>query len=94
MKYQQENLKTSQLLVLKPPLQNENFSITGKNLLKNRNWTFSSALFFPWKLELVSSILWMIVAYISEGLNRNFNYIGKLSGSNDKLKPWNDMGKK
>ena len=41
--------------------QNENFVNTSRNLLRNRNQTFSLASYFTWKLDLVSNILWIIV---------------------------------
>ena len=34
---------------------------TNKKLLQNRSWTFRIVLYFPWKLEIVSNILSMIV---------------------------------
>ena len=42
------------------------FWILTKKLLKNRNETFPVVHFFTWKLELVSIILWMILAMSQE----------------------------
>ena len=46
-----------------PPSQNENFVSTSKNLLKNKNWIFTVAPYFTWKLKFVSNVLWMIVGF-------------------------------
>ena len=40
----------------------ENFVNTNKKLLKKRNRTLSVVRYFTWKLEFVSSNLWMIVS--------------------------------
>ena len=42
--------------------QNDYFVNTSEKLWKNRNQTFPVVHFSAWKLELVSNILWMIVA--------------------------------
>ena len=39
-----------------------NFVSTSKNLLKNRNWTFPVVRYFTWKLEFVSTNLWVAVS--------------------------------
>ena len=40
----------------------KNFVSTSKNLIRNRNWTFSVMHYFTWKPEHVSVIYWMIVS--------------------------------
>ena len=45
------------------PSQNENFVSTSKNLLKYKNWIFTVAPYFTWKLKFVSNDLWMIVRF-------------------------------
>ena len=46
---------------LKPSAQS--FLDTRQKLLKNRNYKFPVFRYFTWKLEFVSEILWMMVAY-------------------------------
>ena len=48
--------------------RSEKFFSTSKNLLKIRSWTFPVMRCFKWKLEFLSTILWMIVGI---DMNRN-----------------------
>ena len=44
-----------------PSSQNGNIASASKNLLKNKDWTFSALRYFTWEQDFVSNILWMTV---------------------------------
>ena len=44
-----------------PSSQNGNIASASKNLLKNKDWTFSALRCFTWEQDFVSNILWMTV---------------------------------
>ena len=61
-----------------PSSRNENFVSTGKNLLKNRNWTFPVVRYFTWKLQSVTKDLGLTLVFMwrsapRERFNRYFS---------------------